>query len=586
MKTYERIGMRRVAWLAGASALALAAGLWLLLFQYRVLAADPPPTSQTRLPEKGALITQKDPLTIEGVAWESDNPPPFPGDPVLLPINNSGDPNYVVDWTDMVLATNYALYEATSPYFENEILRYGGPDTETFVLNQPNGTYHYRVKAYNASGDSRWSNVESAVVGTQFASAEAAPVEVAANGPITVWVKIDDGAWEDIDTMTPAAWGGWEWSYEWTPPPGTYVEHTIHTRASDADEDYGPIDTIGVTVRNESFIVYMPQIFKRWPPIPYAPTLHSIDNPYFDDTYTVSWSYDYSDPPVDTYTLQEATNANFTTNVTDYYPLSSTSYAFSDKDDGTYYYRVRGHNSYGPGAWSNVKSTTASAYYFLDDFSDYKSGWPREWSKTRGALYQVHPHEHPSCPGSDCQYDDGDGYVIARRSGSDPAARFSPEVVVPWADYEIELDARWWDANYFATYQIFFGSDSELSNYYALQVRLNTASDDDCEYSLVRHTSSLMGDNWILSTKTLQDWTESSHIKCGVRSDNSNASWDHWKIRRDGDQIKVYANGNKLGTWEDSKFGANRYFGVGCTLYEGFTPSKPEFDDWSVARLE
>jgi hypothetical protein len=40
-----------------------------------------------------------------------------------------------------------------------------------------------------------------------------------------------------------------------------------------------------------------------------------------------------------------------------------------------------------------------------------------------------------------------------------------------------------------------------------------------------------------------------------------------------------------LGSWKDSTYGANRYFGVGATLFEGFTPSKPEFDNWSVSLI-
>ena len=172
---------------------------------------------------------------------------------------------------------------------------------------------------------------------------------------------------------------------------------------------------------------------------------------------------------------------------------------------------------------------------------------------------------------------------IARRSGSNPQARFGPDVPVPSENYEIELKSRWWDANYFATYQIFFGSDSSFDNHYAVEVRINTGGDRrDCEYRLVRRTSTQTSIASIESTKELQGWT-SVEMHCGLRSEHSSANWNRWKIRREGSEIKIWLNDDRLGgTWQDSKFGANRYFGVGCTLFEGFTPSKPEFDNWSV----
>ena len=285
------------------------------------------------------------------------------------------------------------------------------------------------------------------------------------------------------------------------------------------------------------------------------------------------------------FTLQEDTDWDFADPTNYELSASTTSKSFTDKDGGTYYYRVRGNNTWGQGEWSSVKSVSVFSYY--DNFSDYKSGWPREWEKTRGALYQVHPHEHPKCPGDDCEYDEGDGYIIARRSGSNPTARFGPDVSVPSENYEIELKSRWWDAAYFATYQIFFGSDDDFDNYYALQVRINIegGSSGDCEYSLIRHDKSLVGYGGIASvesTKNLQNWTGADdQIHCGLRS-RTNTSWNEWRIRREGDEIKIWVNGKKLGTWEDSKYGADRYFGVGCTLYEGFTPSKPVFDNFSV----
>jgi uncharacterized repeat protein (TIGR01451 family) len=326
-------------------------------------------------------------------------------------------------------------------------------------------------------------------------------------------------------------------------------------------------------------IFYLPIIFKHWPPVPHAPTLHDINVPVQEADYTVSWSYNYGTPPVSDYTLQEATNASFTANLTEYDAGIYTSYNITGKANGTYYYRVRGQNSYGPGLWSNVESATVFVFSYSDDFSDYTSGWPRVWERTRGALYQVRPYEHPKCPGDDCQYTNGDGYVVVRRSSSKPRARFGPGVTVPTEDYEIEFDARWWDAQYHATYNIFFGSDSSFSNFYALDVFIDDPSvlPSHCSYRLYRRD----GDG----EHVLKDWSQKSVINCKVRKQDSDTPWNHWKIRRENNWITVSVNGTQLGSWYDATFGANRYFGVGCTLYEGLTPSKPEFDNWSVEMI-
>jgi hypothetical protein len=380
------------------------------------------------------------------------------------------------------------------------------------------------------------------------------------------------------------AWGGWEWSYGWDLPEEDNVQHTIKSRASVAEGVYGPEDTITVTLSNANtgYILRLPQIFKRWPPIPYPPTLNDIPEPDSNGSYTLSWSYPYTEPPVNTYTLQESKNS--TSNFVDVYNGTGTSHTVTKDEGGTFYYRVQGNNSWGAGEWSSIKS--ADIFSYFDSFSNYQSGWPREWEKTRGALYQVRPYEHPKCPGEDCEYDEGSGYVIARRSGSKPYARFGPKVAVPSENYEIELDVRWWDAAYFATYQIFFGADKDFDEYYALRVRVNIVGDSrDCDYSVIRHTSSALAEDGTLSVesdKTLQDWSYSSNINCNIGSKKKSSSFDHWKIRRENGEIIVWVNGKKLGDWDDSKFGANRYFGAGATLYEGFTPSKPEFDNWSV----
>lgn len=325
-------------------------------------------------------------------------------------------------------------------------------------------------------------------------------------------------------------------------------------------------------------LVYMPLIARRWPPIPYAPVLHEISNPDQQRDYTVNWDYDYTEPPVFSYTLQEAENEGFTQDVTGFQiTVPSSSKGFANKDGGTYYYRVRGHNEYGPGPWSNVVRTTVFSYF--DDFSDPKSGWPSLVDDARWAFYEVDPD--PPTPGDGSPYpSSGDGYFIARRCSSPPLATFSPGVAVPSKDYEIEVDTRWWEGRWGATYQILFSADESLSNYYAVRVKMDWADEANfCRFSVVKHTPE--------ATKFLTDWWDIPQaLYCGERRLSPGTPWNHWRIRRNDDWIKVYVNGDFLGQWKDSTFGAYRYFGVRATLYEGFTPSKPEFDNFSVRLID
>jgi uncharacterized repeat protein (TIGR01451 family) len=353
--------------------------------------------------------------------------------------------------------------------------------------------------------------------------------------------------------------------------------------------------SVSTYVRPDRYYAYFPRIFKRWPPIPYSPSLNPISNPGYDRDYTVSWSYDDAHPEntePDTYTLQEATEVG-PYNWTTVYEGPNTSVGFSGKPGGHYYYRVRGNNEFGPGEWSNVEDVRV--WQYEDDFSDYQSGWPREWSDTRGALYQVRPYENPGCgPNEDCKYGEGDGYVIARRSQSEPFARFGPGVEVPGVTYQLRAESRWFEAQYHAAYEIFFSADHDFDTFYSVKVRIDnpdkpSGDPPKCEYRVYRHTDD--GDK-VLSSGF---WNRSSSIRCGVvRCDGGDScgdtAWNQWMIERDGpggEQIRVEVNGDLLlQTTDDDPLGPDRGFGVGATLYEGLTPSKPVFDNWSVRLLD
>jgi len=122
---------------------------------------------------------------------------------------------------------------------------------------------------------------------------------------------------------------------------------------------------------------YLPLVLKCYPAIlPATPILNAIENADHDGHYTVSWQ---PASGAETYTLQEATNPNFSGAVT-VYTGAGISWAAANKPVGTYYYRVRATNCAGNSGWSNVRSTTVSPSGWVTIASqDFEGTFPGDW---------------------------------------------------------------------------------------------------------------------------------------------------------------------------------------------------------------
>ena len=536
------------------------------------------PGAQVQLPESGAIVTDKGTLEISGVAWDASIPRPFPGAAELLPIDNyGGGGTYNIEWTAAISAVNYVLQESTNPQFSNPET-FSTVDTLYFIAGRDIGTYYYRVQAYNADvRPSRWSNVESVAVvqTTQVNDASSvvalaeplAPAQVAASGPVTVMVRIDDGGWNVAETTLDAG-GWWNWSYDWTMPEEDDVQHTINVQAQDGVGSLSPVDTINVTLRNQNYVMYLPLFNKRWPPVPLAPTLQDISNADEDAYYTVQWSYDYTYPTVSTYSLQESTDASFT-NPTEYNVGSSTSYAFTDKDDGTYYYRVRGHNSWGAGDWSTIKSVTVRTRTFYYEFNGSgRNTWPiRRTSAYEGEEWATWTEEH-----------DGTIYILMDDKFDFSIA--SPFEEAPDPPYDIEVKARIHDPANLTAYGIIFGGnggspcpayreDGCLSHYYRLEAiwdsRLKAGFKRIDEHE---------------DDKGKGRGKELIHYQY-VTGTGSGDDWHTWvfKVRTDG--IAIYFDGAKIGSTDDTTYIYEPYFGIYASANE-YKPAIGRFDYFYV----
>lgn len=545
---------------------------------------SPMPDLQIYSPESGAVITQRPSQTLEisGRVWAQFDPAPFPDAPVLQPISNFDDGGtYDVSWTTSAGAANYVLQESSTQGFEtiNQTYPVAAPLTSQFISGKPVGTYYYRVAAYNAlSRPSRWSNVEVVTVTSaslaalwvgadDIISVDAVDLTVA-DALVAVQVTTNNGAtWHDA-TLTENPSGWWDWTYDWELPEGDGVQQPIVARASyTAGGDYGT-DTITVTLDNDAFLVYMPIIFKYWPPVPYAPTLNDIEVIGDGEDLRVSWTYSdgsASIPDPTEYQLQEATDVNFTQNVAYYTIYDNDNNASKDLLDkrGMYYYRVRGKNSYGYGSWSVVKSiSTANTSYYFDDGTE---GWEitRSDEATNSDVFRD-PVER-------------DGNLYHMVFGSWDFSILSPMEAAPSVPYTIEAEVdiidseSVGDGDYTAksgqTYGIIFGgnggspcpadkndADGCLDHYYRLLVVYDQGN-GSLKWALKRIEGH--EDDGTARGTSLVGWRTVSGVSYAA------TGWNTWRIEVEADNdIKIYFKGHHQATANDDDYINDPYFGV------------------------
>jgi uncharacterized repeat protein (TIGR01451 family) len=536
-----------------------------------------PPNSQIRSPDKDQIITQKGTFTITGIAWGEGVEPPYLIDDPVLTVQRQGDRSYYVSWTEVVSAQNYTLQEAQQPDFSDQESTVLGASTTNQLISKSSsedGTYYYRVQASRLGMQpSRWSNVEQVNVpwtATSGPSLESGlSTGVATNSVLTVQVRIDDSDWQNATTTAAAGWDGRDWSYAWSLPEEREIQHTISTRASGEDGMWGPTDTVTVTLDNGETILYFPLLFKRWPAVPYAPTMNSISNPDQEENYAVSWSYSYTDISVLTYTLQEATDENFS-DPTNYYPGNSTSYSFTDKDSGNYYYRVRGHNQYGAGNWSNVSGTTVRSYSYHYDFSS-PTTVSNPWPVRRSSLY-----EGDVWGGT--WTEEQQGSLFAVMNDKFDFAISSPMEVAPAPPYSIQTRVAIHDPANLVAYGIIFGANdgSPCPAYRA----------SGCFYHYYR--LEVIWDSSLKAGFKRIDQHESDKGKgqgtelAGYRYVGGDAGgWHIWRFEVKTDGIDVYYDGSLFSSTSDNTYVNDPYFGVYTSANE-YKPSIGRFDYYYV----
>ncbi|WP_455392606.1 NosD domain-containing protein [[Eubacterium] cellulosolvens] len=89
--------------------------------------------------------------------------PPFT--PQLLdPGEVDSDGDYSILWSKSFLSTGYILEEDTNESFSSPTMIFTGSELDFNITRKENGTYFYRVKAFNQYGESKWSNIVDIIV--------------------------------------------------------------------------------------------------------------------------------------------------------------------------------------------------------------------------------------------------------------------------------------------------------------------------------------------------------------------------------------------------------------------------------------
>ena len=115
----------------------------------------------------------------------------------------------------------------------------------------------------------------------------------------------------------------------------------------------------GESVEEPSY-AFLPVVMRNYPPLPNQPTLYPISNADGDGTYTVGWT-EAPQRWSDTYALEEATDAAFTSDLRLVCTTVQQSCSVTGKVAGIYYYRGRGQNTTGYGPYSNTETVAVLA---------------------------------------------------------------------------------------------------------------------------------------------------------------------------------------------------------------------------------
>ena len=320
----------------------------------------------------------------------------------------------------------------------------------------------------------------------------------------------------------------------------------------------------GISNTGSHMFIFLPLVMENWPPVPYAPVLEPIESPVWERAVVLHWYGDVPTVtyPVDYYLLQEATSTDFTAPVNFTVPVASVPFTVPQKPYGTmgrFYYRVRAHNAWGLGAWSNVESMLLLSQ--RDEFDYPETGWaPRRTSywdlDVMAAEYQG-------------------GELITRVEDRFDFTIFSPMRQAPAPPYRIRMATQIIHQANETSYGIIFGGNggsfcgieretaADPNGCFQHYYRLNVVWGNYLKYELKRVDyhygpsggGAGAGESW--GYGGLEPWQ--------VSDPNG---WNIWEIRVFDTGFAVYVNDHYLRWVSDTTYLEEPYYGIFSSTYE------------------
>jgi len=329
------------------------------------------------------------------------------------------------------------------------------------------------------------------------------------------------------------------------------------------------------------YVVYMPLIMRRWPPVAYSPDLSIAEDVVWDAPVLLDWQADVplSEYPILAYVVEESTSPVFTTIVSHTVPTITVPYTTPVKPYGTsgqYHYRVRGDNVWGPGEWSNVAQGLLLSQ--RDGFDYPQSGWaPR-----RTSYWDL----------SAMAADYTGGELVTRVEDRFDFAIFSPMRAAPAPPYELRMHTRILHLANETSFGMVFGGNegsfcgveretsADPSGCFSHYYRLNVIWGGYLKASVARvdrHEGVLGGGNGVVGSGGdyfgFESWEADPH------------GWNEWKIRVYTDGFIVYVNGREIARSDDTSYLHDPHYGIYSSTYE-YNGARFEHSYYFVEPLE
>jgi predicted phage tail protein len=376
---------------------------------------------------------------VADIGYQTVPPPTAPSSITVPPTDTDG--NFTVSWgtaTAQGGVTSYELQEDITSAFTTAQTVYQGMNLSYNVTGKQNGSYYYRVRAYNIGGPGPWRVGANPCVVTLLPAAPGSliiPTSSITGNYSVSWIAVPTATAYELEE----SFNGGAWLQQYNGPGTNWAavgvldgNYNYRVRARNLAGPspswcYGSYATNppNPAAPGDTVVVLRP---------PQAPGSLTVPFSDTDGIYVLNWTA--SPTSGVTYRLQEDTDPNFG-NPLQVYLGTGTSFTIGSgaapnnpRPNGTYYYRVRSENSAGPSGWTygpngcTVLLPPPPAPATLTVPANSSTGtYTVSWSASAGATqYELEESTNPSFSGSISVYlGTGTSHQVQNNPGMPPS---------------------------------------------------------------------------------------------------------------------------------------------------------------------